>query len=485
MTADDRPTATSIAHDAATILGAVDEITASGGPATLGALRQRVEAVLTLRLSEYISFLDRFQLLAFRRSDGTVSVTEGGRAAVAADRSGLEASVRDHFGDRVGSEAEALESPKSTESPGEERKVAHEERFERGEALGAGGLSVVYLATQRSLDRQVVLKEFRDIFQYFTPAQRETIVGRLSTVVRRQARLCHPNIVRVLDFDGASEFPTVAVEYQPGGNLRDCMNSGDRMPSGVAIHYFLQIAEALRYAHAQGVVHRNLKPENILLDSMANAVVSDFGLTKIVEPDDDQIRQVYVGVGTVAYLAPEQYQDARKASVQGDIYSLGIMLYEMLTGKLPGRRSPMPSAYYDDIPRELDDVFDRMTLDYLDQRYESMDQALGDVYDAEDIVAVRPHEGPAATGATPEVTAAPVIETEVASEAFGTPEEAEGVAEAFEESSDPPSVEPEATQSTQALGEEAPPEPSVDEEPASGGGVADRISDLAGDLFGD
>ena len=160
MTADDRPTASAIAQDAATILGVLADLGPSGASAPLGALRQKVEAVLTLRLSEYISFLDRFQLLAFHRADGTVSVTEGGRALVVDGPATLLASVRDHFGERVAS-AMTVEEPPSTDSSGQERKVAQEERFERGEALGAGGLSVVYLATQRSLDRQVVLKEFQ------------------------------------------------------------------------------------------------------------------------------------------------------------------------------------------------------------------------------------------------------------------------------------------------------------------------------------
>ena len=538
MSAEDKPNADAVAAEARQVLEAVARIAAEGGQPTLTAVRRSVQDFISFRLSEFVSYLDRFGLLEFRRADGTVAVTDSGREAIEGIAEALVGSVREHFGERVGgalhvpppaagpeegaTDAEAsIPSPPPEEHPDEEiaaapaaaekePSVSYEDQYERGEALGTGGLAVVYKARQVSLDRSVVIKEFRDIFQYFTQEQRALIVNRLGEVVCSQGGLSHPHIVRVLDFDPHGLHPIVVVEHQSGGNLRDRMSSGDRMPVGLAVQYFLQIAEALRYAHSGGTVHRNLKPENVLLDAMGNAVVSDFGLTRIVERDDDNIRQVYVGVGTVAYLAPEQYQDARNASVQGDIYSLGIMLYEMLTGKLPGRRSPMPSAYYDDVPAELDDVFDKMTMDFLDVRYASMEDVLADMYGSEEIMSTLDRKAPvlftgggaaagdeAAADSGPAETVAEIpaaMPTNGASKEAAGGDEAEEEAEAEAAPADEPEAEAEAAEETDddsaaeaagddAGGDEA--EEASDDDGGDGGGVSARLDDLAGDLFGD
>lgn len=532
MSASERPTAQAIATQARQVLEAVARITDEGGQPTLTAVRRSVQEFISFRLSEFVSYLDRFGLLEFRRSDGTVAVTPGGHEALKSSGEGLISTVVEHFGDRVDSPgapvpatatdvADAPAAPDTHEevvaatpvpdaheeiaaapaAAQKEPSVSYEDQYERGEALGTGGLAVVYKARQISLDRTVVVKEFRDIFQYFTQDQRALIVHRLGEVVCAQARLSHPHVVRVLDFDPHGLHPLVVVEHQVGGNLRDRMNSGDRMPVALAIQYFLQIAEALRYAHANGTVHRNLKPENVLLDSIGNAVVTDFGLTRIVEPDDDSIRQVYVGVGTVAYLAPEQYQDARNASVQGDIYSLGIMLYEMLTGKLPGRRSPMPSAYYEDVPAELDDVFDKMTMDFLDVRYDSMAAVLADVYAADDITALLERKAPvlftggdAATGPAKTVAEIPAAKpiNGASSDAAdgGAGEDVEAAAD--DGSGDEAGGESASADDVPAEAEAAPEEAVASDADAGadasdddGGSVSARLDDLAGDLFGD
>jgi serine/threonine protein kinase len=107
--------------------------------------------------------------------------------------------------------------------------------------------------------------------------------------------------------------------------------------------------------------------------------VSDFGFTRIVERDHAVIRQIYVGMGNVAYMAPELYTDPTAAGAQTDIYALGIIFYELLTRKLPGRRSPMPSQINALLPKGIDDIWDRMTQDSREERYESVDEILDDI----------------------------------------------------------------------------------------------------------
>jgi serine/threonine protein kinase len=160
--------------------------------------------------------------------------------------------------------------------------------------------------------------------------------------------------------------------------VRRLIADAEEIPVGLALKYLLQGLHALRAAHSQGVSHRGLKPENLLIDAHGNIKVSDFGFARIVERDQAVIRQVYVGMGAVAYMAPELFTDPLGAGPQSDIYALGILFYELLTRKLPGRRSPMPSAVNPTLPKGLDDVWDRMTRDERVERYTSVEEILQD-----------------------------------------------------------------------------------------------------------
>jgi serine/threonine protein kinase len=197
--------------------------------------------------------------------------------------------------------------------------------------------------------------------------------------VRAAANLAHPNILPIHDVNLDREFPYVVTELAPNGSARRLINDAEEIPIDLAIKYLLQTLHALRAAHAQRVYHRGLKPEQLLIDGYGNVKVSDFGFTRIVERDQAVIRQVYVGMGNVAYMAPELYNDGMSAGAQADIYALGIIFYELLTRKLPGRRSPMPSQINAGLPRGIDDIFDRMTRDSRAERYTSVDDILDDI----------------------------------------------------------------------------------------------------------
>lgn len=279
-------------------------------------------------------------------------------------------------------------SAKGAVAPRQAGKGMQEDRFERLEELGSGGIGTVYKGRQVSLNREVALKEVREVFSVFAGVQRQDILTRFQSIMQTQARLLHPNIIQVIEVDISGEFPYAVMQFAPNGNLRRLIEHGERPPLAVALKYFLQILHALNTAHDQGVVHGSIKPENVVLDSAGNAMLTDFGISKIVERDGGRGNQVYVGVGTVAYMSPEQFQDPNLATVKSDIYSLGIMFYEMLTGKVPGRRSPMPSSFYPDIPRALDDIFDKMSIDSLEDRYDTIEEIIEDVYAAEEVLSI-------------------------------------------------------------------------------------------------
>ncbi len=279
--------------------------------------------------------------------------------------------------------------PKMTTSGGRTSAVAGgeislgaadaENRYEKLASIGSGGMGTVYRARQIALNREVALKEIRDLFGFFSEDQRNEIVRRFTDVVRAWGNLAHPNILPIHDVNLWSEFPNVVTELAPNGSARRLINDAEEIPVELVFKYLLQTLHALRAAHAQRVYHRGLKPEQLLIDAYGNVKVSDFGFTRIVERDHAVIRQIYVGMGNVAYMAPELYSDPLISGPQGDIYALGIIFYELLTRKLPGRRSPMPSQINPSLPKGIDDIFDRMTRDSRAERYATVDDILDDI----------------------------------------------------------------------------------------------------------
>jgi serine/threonine protein kinase len=240
-------------------------------------------------------------------------------------------------------------------------------------------MGTVYRARQVALNREVALKEIRDLFGFFSEDQRNEIVRRFTDVVRAWGNLAHPNILPIHDVNLWVEYPYVVTELAPNGSARRLINDAEEIPVELAFKYLLQTLHALRAAHQQKVYHRGLKPEQLLIDAYGNVKVSDFGFSRIVERDHAVIRQIYVGMGNVAYMAPELYTDPSATSPQTDIYALGIIFYELLTRKLPGRRSPMPSQINNSLPHGIDDIFDKMTRDAREERYTSVDEILDDI----------------------------------------------------------------------------------------------------------
>jgi serine/threonine protein kinase len=219
------------------------------------------------------------------------------------------------------------------------------------ELLGQGGMGIVYKARQPRLDRLVALKILP------TEAGRDpAFAERFAREARALAKLTHPGIVTVYDFGESDGHFYLLMEFVDGLNLRHLLRER-RLKPDEALKIIPQICEALQYAHDQGVIHRDIKPENILLDKKGHTKIADFGLAKLLgqKATDSALTGSQQVMGTPHYMAPEQMERPLAVDHRADIYSLGVVFYEMLTGELPlGRFAPPSQKVHVDV--RLDDV---------------------------------------------------------------------------------------------------------------------------------
>lgn len=206
------------------------------------------------------------------------------------------------------------------------------------EVLGEGGMGVVYKVRQKALDRVVALKVIGE-----RVAGDPQFLERFLREARTLARLSHPSIVALHEFGHAGGRPYVLMEYVEGCNLRQVLQKGLLRPEQ-ALAIVPPVCAALQYAHEQGVVHRDIKPENILLDREGRPKIADFGLARLVsESGGETLTRSGMAMGTPHYMAPEQVARPHEVDRRADIFALGVVLYEMLTGELPMGRFEPPS----------------------------------------------------------------------------------------------------------------------------------------------
>jgi predicted Ser/Thr protein kinase len=212
--------------------------------------------------------------------------------------------------------------------------------YELLEELGRGGMGVVYKGRHTRLDRFVAVKVLP------AEASRESAFAeRFIREARALARLSHPSIITVYDFGQEGDRSYFIMEYVDGTNLRQRLRNGP-LPPHEALQIAAQVCEALQYAHDEGIVHRDIKPENILLDKRSRVKIADFGIVKLLtrKTQEYTLTGPWQVVGTLNYMAPEQIENPLALDHRADIYSVGVVLYEMLTGQLPRGRFPLPSA---------------------------------------------------------------------------------------------------------------------------------------------
>jgi tRNA A-37 threonylcarbamoyl transferase component Bud32 len=277
-----------------------------------------------------------------------------------------------------------------TEPPALETLQAAFPQLEIVGLIGRGGMGFVYKARQPKLDRAVALK--------LLPMELGAdphFAERFNREARALARLNHPNIVAVYDFGVSGGFGYLLMEFVDGVNLRQAMQAG-RFSPAEALAVVPKICEALQFAHEQGVLHRDIKPENILLDGQGRVKIADFGIAKLVGDDQPDLSLTVSGahLGTPSYMAPEQIEKPSDVDHRADIYSLGVVFYELLTGELPLGRFAPPSS-----KATLDARVDDIVMRALAKERELRQQSAGEVKSQVETVT----SSPGASSAKPQV----------------------------------------------------------------------------------
>ncbi len=237
--------------------------------------------------------------------------------------------------------------------------------FEVLHVLGRGGMGDVYLARQASLNREVAVKVLAKHL-----AEDPDFVRRFEKEAQALATLSHPNVVSIIDRGSHGGVLYFVMEYVDGHSLRDVLRGGP-MEESQAVKVVTQVCAAIDYAHGRGVIHRDLKPENILIDVQGHVKVADFGLAGIIGGDERiHFTRTDVAMGTFNYMAPEQRRNAREVDARADLFSLGVVLYELLTGEVPVGRFQLPSKVKPELDPKIDDIVERALQTNPGERYQ-------------------------------------------------------------------------------------------------------------------
>lgn len=282
-------------------------------------------------------------------------------------------------------------TPSPSTPSGERKLVDFGPRYQVEALLGEGGMGAVYRAYDRELDRTVALKLIRPEL-----GSDPTITQRFRQELLLASKISHKNILRIHDLGEANGTKFISMAYVEGEDLHRLLLREGRLPLDRALAITRQLCSALEAAHAEGVVHRDLKPQNILLDKTGQVYVSDFGLAKSLEPDATQVTLSGQFLGTPRYMSPEQAL-AAPLDHRSDLYSLGLILYEMVTGEIPFKAESTlqtmylrvhekpsdPREHNPDLPGYLAEIILRCLETDPAQRYQSAREILDDLHAAQ------------------------------------------------------------------------------------------------------
>jgi serine/threonine protein kinase len=253
--------------------------------------------------------------------------------------------------------------------------------------LGKGGMGYVYKAEHRKMRRVVALKVIAK-----NALKSPAAIQRFEREVQAAARLEHPNIVTAFDAGEAAGTHYLVMQFVDGRNLSEVVKASGPQPVGRAVDWVLQAARGLAFAHEQGVIHRDIKPGNLLVDTRGAVKILDMGIARLetLDADQDQLTGTGQIMGTIDYMAPEQAMDTRQADARSDIYSLGVTLWYLLAGRplfeadsvmkklMAHQQKPPPTltGVRGDIPPEVEAVFQRMVAKKPADRFQSMQEVI-------------------------------------------------------------------------------------------------------------
>ena len=237
--------------------------------------------------------------------------------------------------------------------------------------LGKGGFGVVYVATESDSGQRVAIKQLDPHL-----ARNKEILGRFYSVANLAKGLDHPNIVRVLEAFEQDGVHQLIMEYVDGENLRRLLNAQGRLPVAQAVDIAIQVCDALAYAHGQGIIHRDIKPENVLIADNGCAKITDFDIAKLLV-SSEWVTRTTTRLGTAYYMAPEQLRSPKDVDPRADLYSVGVVLYELLSGEIPMGMAEPPSTHNTEVTPGLDEIIQRSLAVRPEQRWPSA-QALSD-----------------------------------------------------------------------------------------------------------
>ena len=261
-------------------------------------------------------------------------------------------------------------------------------RYEMISVLGIGGMAVVYKAFDHKLKRHVAIKVLRDDVAMDSQSRK-----RFRTEYQAVGMLSHPNIRAVYDVVSSGDTEYIVMEYVEGINLKQYLKKKGALTWKETLHFATQIAKALSHAHSKGIIHMDIKPQNIMLPRDGTAKVADFGIAQLGEMGEDS-DDPDEAVGSIHYISPEQAR-GETVDARSDIYSLGVVMYEMLTGKLPFDGESVaevavkhftvvpeaPTSINPEIPQELEEITLHAMQPDPNERYRSIDEMLADLED--------------------------------------------------------------------------------------------------------
>jgi eukaryotic-like serine/threonine-protein kinase len=259
-------------------------------------------------------------------------------------------------------------------------------QFKIVDRIGAGGMATVFRAEQESLGRSVAVKVLPDYH-----ANDDVFQKRFEREAQAVARLDHPNIVQIYLLGKEDNITYIVMQYVDGGTLKDKLKQTGPLPVGEALKYVIQAAEGLGAAHDHGIIHRDVKPANMLLRKDGHLLLSDFGIVKFLE-NTTNLTRVNTGIGTPQYMSPQQ-GTGQTVDASSDIYSLGIVLFHCLTGRVPFNaenplaitmkhfNEPLPVVYLRraSVPPEIEQVILKMTAKLPPDRYQSTTELIGEL----------------------------------------------------------------------------------------------------------